>query len=88
MVDKVKIACTPIVDKLGYELAKTTFEQEHGIWELTLFIKSKSGKPITHEDCKRVSLAVDETIERLDITDEPYHLSVSSLGAIKGETKQ
>ena len=80
MVDKVKIACKPIAEKLGYELANVTFAQEDGIWELTLFIKSKSGQPITHEDCKKVSLAVDETIERLDITDQPYHLSISSMG--------
>jgi len=80
MVDKVKKACTPIAEQLGYDLEKVTFEQEHGVWELTLFIKSKSGKPITHEDCKKISLAVDETIERLDITDEPYHLSISSMG--------
>ena len=84
MVDRVKKACTPIVENLGYQLADVTFVQEYGVWELTLFVKAKH--PITHEDCKKISLAVDETIERLDITDEPYHLSISSIG-IKGETK-
>jgi len=78
MTEKVKPACTPIIEQLGYKLVNVTFAQEHGIWELTLYISGKN--PITHEDCKKVSLAVDETIERLDITDEPYHLSVSSVG--------
>ena len=84
MVDKVKPACTPIIESLGYTLVNVTFAQEYGIWELTLFIKAKSGAPITHKDCELVSHAVDEIVERLDITDEPYHLSVSSVG-IKGE---
>ena len=83
MVDRVKKACAPIACELGYELASVTYEKEHGVWELTLFIKSKTGEPITHEDCKKVSLAVDETIERLDLTDEPYHLSISSIGVTK-----
>jgi len=81
MTEKVKIACTPIVENLGYELAKVTFEQEHGIWELTLFIKSKSGKPITHKDCERVTHAVDDLLEELDPTNgQSYSFSVSSIG--------
>jgi len=80
VLERAKKACKPIVENIGYDLADVTFAQEHGVWELTLFIKAKSGEPITHKDCERVSLAVDETVERLDLTDEPYHLSVSSIG--------
>jgi len=78
MTEKVKPTCAPIIESLGYKLENVTFEQNLGIWELTLYISGKS--PITHKDCERVSHAVDEAIERLDITDEPYHLSVSSVG--------
>jgi len=80
VIEKVKQACTPVTNKLGYELADVTFAKEYGIWELTLFIKSGKGEPITHEDCSKVSLAVDDIIEALEITKEHYHLSVSSLG--------
>jgi len=80
MTEKVKKACEPAVQQLGYELVNVTFAQECGIWELTLFIKAKSGEPITHKDCERVSVAVDDIIEGLDITQEHYHLSVSSVG--------
>ena len=81
MTEKVKAACAPVVDELGYELANVTYAQEHGIWELTLYIRHKSGEPITHKDCERVSLAVDDLLEELDPTNgESYSLSVSSVG--------
>ena len=80
MTDKVKNACAPVIGELGYELADVTYAQEYGVWELTLFIKTKSGAPVTHKDCERVSVAVDEIIERLDITQDHYHLSVASMG--------
>ena len=81
MIDKVKKACAPIVEGLGYELANVTYAQEYGIWELTLFIKTKSGEPITHKDCERVTHAVDDLLEELDPTNgQSYSLSVSSVG--------
>ena len=81
MVDKVKVACTPIVENLGYDLEKVTYVQEYGAWELTLFIKSKSGESITHKDCEQVTHAVDDLLEELDPTNgQSYSLSVSSIG--------
>jgi ribosome maturation factor RimP len=85
MTEKVKNACEPIVKGLGYNLEKVTYEQEFGVWELTLYISGDN--PITHKDCEVVTHAVDDIIEQLDPTDgQSYSLSVSSIG-IKGEQK-
>ena len=79
----VKEACREPIKKLGYELTRVTYEQDFGVWELTLYIKGKN--PITHKDCERVSKAVDDLIEQLDPTHgQSYNLSVASEG-IKGE---
>lgn len=81
MIEKVKKACAPVTEGLGYELADVTYAQEYGVWELTLYIKAKSGDPITHKDCEKVSLAVDDLLEELDPTcGQSYSLSVSSIG--------
>jgi len=90
-MEKVYATCKPVVEDLGYELAKVGFEDEHGVLDIVLYIKAKSGEQITHKDCERVSHAVDEIIENLNPTegDTPYHISVSSLGIEleEGETK-
>jgi len=80
--EKVHGACNKIVESLGYELVKVQFEKEFGTLDIVLYIKAKSGDPITHKDCERVSHAVDEIIEDLNPTegDTPYSISVSSLG--------
>jgi len=82
MVEKVKKACEPVVEQLGYDLMEVAFETEFGTLDIVLYIKAKSGEPITHKDCERVSKAVDEIIENLNPTegDTPYSISVSSLG--------
>lgn len=78
----VQTACKPVVEKLGMDLVKVAFETEFGVLDIVLYIKTKSGEPITHKDCERVSHAVDGIIENLDPTegDTPYSISVSSLG--------
>ena len=77
----VKEPCGKIIDGLGYDLVDVTFAQEFGVWELTFYIKSKSGAPITHKDCERVTKAIDDLVEELNPTDdEPYSLSVASVG--------
>lgn len=81
-MEKVHAVCKPVVEPLGYDLVKVAFEYDLGVLDIVLYIKAKSGEPITHKDCERVSHAVDEIIENLEPTegDTPYHISVSSLG--------
>ena len=81
VAELVKQPCAETVAGRGYELVNVTYEKEYGVWELTLFIKNRSGAPITHRDCERVSSAVDGLLETLDPTNgESYNLSVASVG--------
>lgn len=81
VTESVKKACVGVVDGLGLDLVDVTYAQEFGIWELTLFIKNKSGEPITHKVCERVTRAVDDILDDLDPTNgQSYSLSVASLG--------
>jgi len=49
--------------------------------ELCVYIEAKSGAPISHKDCEKVSVAIDSTVEELDPSQgKSYNLSVSSLG--------
>ena len=87
ITESVTQCCSGVIDELGYDLTNVTYEREFGTWELTLYIKSKSGAAITHSDCEKVTHAVDDLLEKLDPTNgASYNLSVSSEG-IKGETK-
>ena len=75
----VEELCSPIVEKLGYELVEVKYAKGRSGMELTLFIYSKDG--ITLEDCEKVSKAVDEPLDNLNPTnDAQYTLNVSSLG--------
>ena len=89
IIDIVTKHCTQPIDQIGYELVRATYEQDFGVWELTLYIKNKNGNPITHKDCKAVTLAVDDLLETLDPTKgQPYNLSVSSVGIEHKEDKE
>jgi ribosome maturation factor RimP len=81
MIEKVKTACRPAIESLGYDMADVTYGEEFGVMELCIYIRNKNGKPISHKDCEKVSIAVDGIIEELDPTDgKSFNLSVSSLG--------
>ncbi len=75
----VEELCSPIVERLGYELVEVKYAKGKSGMELTLFIYSKDG--ITLEDCEKVSKAIDEPLDILNPTnDAQYSLNVSSLG--------
>jgi len=81
MIEKVKAACRSTIELLGYDLVNVTYEEEFGTMELCIYIRAKSGEPISHKDCEKVSVAVDGIIEELDPSNgQSYNLSVSSLG--------
>lgn len=66
------------VESLGFTLCDVEFAKEYGNWVLTLFIDKEGGVDL--DDCERVSRAVDPILDRADPIDQPYYLSVSSLG--------
>lgn len=70
----------PLVEQLGYELVEVEYAKKYGDFTLTLFIYNKD-KPITLDDCEKVSRALDEPLDELDPTKGvAYNFNVSSLG--------
>lgn len=79
VLEKAESLLRPIVEELGYEVVEITFAKVGSDDHLTFFIHKKGG--ITLADCERVNDALDEPLERLDITEgRAYMLNVSSPG--------
>lgn len=78
LTDKVFAIVEPAVAELGYELYDVEYQKEYDNWVLTLCIDGPNG--ITLDDCERVSKAVDPVLDEADPIDQPYYLSVSSIG--------
>ncbi len=69
----------PVIEGLGYELVETDYKKVYGNPTLTFYVYKKGG--ITHEDCEKISSALDSVLEENDISHGAfYHLNVSSLG--------
>lgn len=68
----------PEIVSLGYELDEVEYKKEQGNWVLTLYLDSD--KPITIDDCERVSRAVEPILDVADPIEQAYYLSVSSIG--------
>lgn len=69
----------PIVESLGYEVVEIEYKKTGKDYTLTVFIYKKGG--INLEDCEKVNNALDEPLERLDLSGgAPYTFNVSSPG--------
>ncbi|MGI6192962.1 MAG: ribosome maturation factor RimP [Christensenellales bacterium] len=66
------------VKQLGFELCEVEYAIEDGNNVLTLYIYNEKGVSI--DDCELVSRAVDPLLDEADPIEDPYYLSVSSLG--------
>ncbi len=78
LTEKIFALCEPTVKGLGYELYDVEFQKEYDNWVLTLVIDREGG--VTLDDCELVSNAVDPVLDEADPIDQPYYLSVSSIG--------
>lgn len=78
IADKVFPIVEPTVASMGYELYEVEFQKEYDNWVLTLYIDGPNG--ISLDDCEAVSRAVDPVLDEADPIDQPYYLSVSSIG--------
>ena len=68
-----------IISSLGYELVDVEYAKEEGVMCLTFYIYHPDG--VSLNDCEKVSAAIDEAVERADVTSgKPYYLCVSSPG--------
>lgn len=79
IIDKVKQAILPVLQKENVELVDVEFEKKYGQDNLTVFIHKPGG--IMLDDCERVHLAIDPVLDETDPTNgQPYVLNVSSPG--------
>ena len=79
IVDKALKIIKPIVEDLGYIFVDLEYKKEFSGNVLALTIDSSEG--ITINDCERVSRALDEPLDKNDITNgASYNFNVSSYG--------
>ena len=72
-------ATQKIVADNGYELCDVELQKHGKDLELILFIYKDSG--ISLDDCEKVHYLVEPIIDEIDVAgDQPYALSISSLG--------
>ncbi len=83
MVNKAAIneLIKPVIEKTVDEswliLVEANFTKEAGKWVLKIFIYNPK-KPITHEDCERITRKLPDVLDEL--IPVPYNLEVSSPG--------
>ena len=79
VIERTKELCAPVVQGMGYTLFDVTLErvEEDGI-ELTLLVDCERG--ITLDDCEKISRIVDPILEKENVIDEKFYLSVASVG--------
>lgn len=75
---QVQDVVEPIIEDLGLELVHVFYGNEQGRWILRLTIDGPDG--IGHEECQKVSQAVDEPLDAADPIPGRYYLEVSSPG--------
>ena len=66
------------IEQMGYALDEVEFKKEQGNWVLTLYLDAD--RPITLEDCEKVSRMADPLLDEADPIEQAYYLSVSSIG--------
>lgn len=78
LTESVRLAATPVADRMGLVLWDVLFVKEGPSWFLRLFIDKEGG--VTIDDCEAFSRAVDPIIDELDPIETEYCLEVSSPG--------
>lgn len=79
IVDRATPIIKPIVEELGYVFVDLEYKKDVSGYVLALTIDKEQGVNI--DDCERVSRALDEPLDVLDVTDgKSYNFNVSSYG--------
>ena len=79
VVDKAYKIIKPVVEELGYVFVDLEYKKEYSGYVLALTIDKPEGVNIN--DCERVSRALDEPLDKYDVTNgAPYNFNVSSYG--------
>lgn len=69
----------PIVEKQGLCLWDVVYEKEGSDWFLRVYLDGND-RPVTIEDCERVSRPLSDCLDEVDPIAESYYLEVSSAG--------
>ncbi len=76
---QLEIALRPIAEGLGYEFWSLEIVQSRGISVLRIYIEL-TDRHIMVEDCAKVSRAISDKLDEIDLIAEDYTLEVSSPG--------
>ena len=79
IVDKGEKIIRPIVEELGYTFVDLEYRKDFSGYVLELIIDKDGG--VNLDDCEKVSRALDEPLDKFDITNgASYNFNVSSYG--------
>jgi len=81
--EKVEKLIKEEIENLGYKLKKIEIKQKGGAKELVITIDKQGG--VSVEDCARVSRKIDSILEKADLFEKRWYLTVSSPGTKVGE---
>jgi len=76
--EKVEKLIKEEIENLGYQLKKIEVKQRGRAKELIITIDKEGG--VSVEDCARVSRRIDPILEKADLFESRWYLSVSSPG--------
>ena len=79
IVKKIEEDITPLLDDLGYSLFRVTFSGGKG-GVLQIMAENKDDKPLSLDDCTKISRAVSAKLDVEDYIKYNYMLEVSSPG--------
>jgi ribosome maturation factor RimP len=76
--EKIESLIKKEIENLGYELKEIEIKQKGKAKELVIIIDKEGG--VSVEDCARVSRKVDPILEKEDLFERRWYLTVSSPG--------
>lgn len=77
VIQKIENIVLPVLKDMGLELVDVEYMQDGGYWYVRVYIEKLDGD-ISLDDCAKLSLAVDEDIDK--IIDKKFFLEISSPG--------
>lgn len=76
-ISKIEDLVLPVIKNMGLELVDIEYMQDGGYWYVRIFIE-KLDEDISLDECAKLSLAIDEDIDKL--IDKKFFLEISSPG--------
>jgi len=77
VIEKIEKIVDPVLKEMKLELVDVEYLQDGGYWYVRVYIECLD-KEVSLDDCAKVSLAIDEDIDK--IIDKKFFLEISSPG--------